>query len=453
MDTICAIATARAAAAIGIIRVSGPKAISICSKIIRLKSLQLSSVNSGQMRLGYVHDGDTNIDQVMCVVFRAPASYTGEDMVEINCHGGVMILSRVMKLLIKNGAVTAAPGEFTKRAFLNGKMDLIQAEAVGDLIDSCNRTDAALALERMSGRLSNEFNDIFDRLVMLNTDILAYIDFPDEGIADIKPDFVLSRLCGIRDSISKLEKSFELGSVIHDGADTAIIGAPNVGKSTLLNAILGYERAIVSDTAGTTRDMVKERVEMGGITLNLCDTAGIRDMAQEIERCGIEISCRTLNSADLVFAVFDASRPLCNDDLKIIDLCGKKTVIAVLNKCDLPRRIDTGYIKNKFIHTVEISARQKQGLEQLENIINGLFLSNKLSIESAAVITNTRHFERTVMAGKYVDSAIDTLERGFTLDVASVDITEAASQIGMITGQSVTDKIIDEIFSKFCVGK
>ena len=453
MDTICAIATARACAAIGIIRVSGERAFEICNKIIRLKNGNIISAKSAQMRLGYVHDGNADIDQVMCVSFRSPASYTGEDMVEINCHGSVMILNRIMKLLIKNGARSAQAGEFTKRAFLNGKLDLIQAEAVGDLIDAYNQTDAALALSHMSGGLSDEFNEIFNRLIDINTNILAYIDFPDEGLVDVDPCLMIDSLNKILKSLRSLAESFEIGSVIHDGADTAIVGAPNVGKSTLLNAILGYERSIVSKTEGTTRDMISERVTMGGVTLNLCDTAGIRKMAGEIEKRGIEITCRTLKNADLVFAVFDASRSLSDDDKKIIQLCKGKTAVAVLNKCDLTQTIDKKYIRDNFIHIVEISAEQKQGLEKLSEIINKLFLSDKVAIESGTVITNVRHYERAVKASEYVQAAINTLESGFTPDVASVDITEAASQIGMITGASVSDKIIDEIFSKFCVGK
>lgn len=453
MDTICAIATARAAAAIGIIRVSGENALEICDKIINLKSGSLSSTKSARMRLGLVHDGDTEIDQVLCAVFRSPASYTGENMVEINCHGSVMILERVMKLLIKNGARSAEPGEFTKRAFLNGKLDLIQAEAVGDLISSHSQTDAALALRRMSGRLSKEFDEIFAALVSLNTDILAYIDFPDEGLSDVEPQTILDTLQNIRERLIVLEKSFETGAVIRDGANTVIVGAPNAGKSTLLNAILGYERSIVSNTEGTTRDMVSERAVMGGITLNLCDTAGIREKADKIEQRGIEIARRTLQSADLVFAMFDGSRPLSDNDRKIALLCKDKTAIAVINKCDLPQKTDREYIYSEFIHVVEISAYQNLGLDKLSELVEKLFLSDKVTIESGKIITNARHFERAVKAREYTESAITTVENGFTPDLASVDITEAASQIGMITGASVSDKIIDEIFSKFCVGK
>lgn len=453
MDTICAIATARASSAIGIIRVSGKDAVSICNKIVKLKNGDLLSAKTAHMRIGCIYDGGLAVDEVLCAVFRAPSSYTGEDIVEINCHGSVMILERVMKLLIRNGARSAQGGEFTKRAFLNGRLDLIQAEAVGDLINSHNATDAALALSRMSGKLSDEFGKIFDSLVSLNTDILAYIDFPDEGLSDVEPQTVLAALGSLKDRLLRLEKSFDTGSVIRDGADTVIIGAPNVGKSTLLNAILGYERSIVSDIEGTTRDMVSERAVMGKVTLNLCDTAGIRERADEIERRGIEIAQRTLEGADLVFAVFDGSRPLSENDKKIAALCKGKTAVAVINKCDLPQKTDREYILNEFAHSVDISAAENRGLDALSEIVSGLFLSDKLSIESGMLITNTRHYERVVKAREFVESAISTVENGFTPDLASVDITSAASEIGMITGLSVSDKIIDEIFSKFCVGK
>lgn len=453
MDTICAVATARAAAAIGIIRVSGENALDICGKIAALKKGDLSSVPAAHMRLCKIHDEGYAVDEAMITVFRAPSSYTGEELVEINCHGSVIILERVMKLLIKNGARQALPGEFTKRAFLNGRLDLVQAEAVGDLISSVGEADAAAALGRMSGRLSDEFNEIFNSLVSLNTDILAYIDFPDEGLSDVEPQTILEKLRSADGRLLRLENSFKTGAVIRDGADTVIVGAPNVGKSTLLNSILGYERSIVSDIEGTTRDMVSERAVMGRIALNLCDTAGIREHAGEIEKRGIDIAGRALANADLVFAVFDGSRPLSENDKKIVKLCTDRPAVAVINKCDLPQKTDREYICSHFVHCVEISAAENRGLEKLERIISELFLSDSVSIESGMLITNIRHFERAVSARRYVRSAIDTIERGFTPDLASVDITEAASQIGMITGMSVSDKIIDEIFSKFCVGK
>lgn len=452
MDTICAIATAHATAAIGVIRVSGENALSICNKILKFKTGDIFSIPSHSMRLCTVSDGKYDIDSVLTAVFPAPKSYTGEDVVEINCHGGIAILDKVMKLLIKNGARAATGGEFTKRAFLNGKMDLLQSEAVIDLINSQTSLDASLALSRISGKLSGEFDSIFNELVSINTDILAYIDFPDET-EDTDAKTVLTRLCSVYDRLISLEKSFDTGSVIKDGADTVIIGTPNVGKSTLLNAILGYDRAIVSATAGTTRDMVTERAVMGNITLNLCDTAGIRENAEDIEKIGIDIAKRESETADIIFAVFDASRTLEKDDLEIIKLCQNKNAIALINKTDLKEKIDRQYISNNFIHTVDISAIEKSGIDRISDIINEMFLSDKVSVESGMLITNTRHFERVVKAREYVESAKNTLESGFTPDLASIDITEAASEIGQITGASVSERIIDDIFSKFCVGK
>ncbi len=453
MDTICAIATAKASSAIGVIRVSGENAVDICSKILFTKTGTLNSSPQAVMRLCKISDGKYDIDEALCAVFHAPHSYTGEDTVEINCHGGITILERVMKLLIKHGARSALGGEFTKRAFLNGKLDLLQAEAVCDLINSSTALDASLALSRMSGRLSNEFNSIFDGLVALNTDILAYIDFPDEGLIDIDTDSVISRLLEINSRLCRLENSFDTGSVIKDGANTVILGAPNVGKSTLLNAILGYNRSIVSDTAGTTRDMVTERAVMGDVTLNLCDTAGIREDAGTIEKMGINIAKREAESADLIFAVFDGARALNDNDKQIISLCENKTAIAVVNKSDLNEKTDRKYIESKFAHVIDISAANQTGIDRLAKLVQELFLSDMVSVESGMLITNARHFERVVKAREKCECALSTLQSGFTPDLASIDITEAASEIGQITGSSVSDRIIDDIFSKFCVGK
>lgn len=450
MDTICAIATARATAAIGVIRVSGDDAFKICEKIIKMKSKPLSQIPAAAMRLGTVYDGDTPIDEVLCCAFFAPNSYTGENTVEINCHGGIAIIERVLKLLIKSGARQADAGEFTKRAFLNGKLDLVQAEAVGDLIHSSSALGASLALSRMSGRLSGEFNEIFDALVSVNTDILAYIDFPDE-VDDVDEGSVLNTLYGINQKLVKLENSFNIGSAVTEGVNTVIVGAPNVGKSTLLNAILGYERAIVSDTAGTTRDMVSERAKMGDITLNLCDTAGIREAGGDIEKIGIDIAKRELGTAELVFAVFDGARALMHDDLEILKLCRDKNAIAVINKSDLETKLDEQLLKDSFTHCVEISAKNNDGIEKIAEIVNKKYAT--ADIQSGLMLTNVRHYQRVVKARELVENAVLSLERGFTPDLASVDITAAASEIGLITGAGVSDKIIDDIFSKFCVGK
>jgi len=450
MDTICAIATARATAAIGVIRVSGDNAFTICEKIIKMKTKPLSQMPAAAMRLGTIYDGDRPIDEALCCVFFGPNSYTGENTVEINCHGGIAILERVLKLLIKSGARQAEAGEFTKRAFLNGKLDLVQAEAVGDLIHSSSALGASLALSRMSGRLSGEFNDIFDALVSVNTDILAYIDFPDE-VDDVDADSVLATLYDINKKLILLENSFNIGSAVTEGVDTVIVGTPNVGKSTLLNAILGYERAIVSDTAGTTRDMVSERAKMGDITLNLCDTAGIREAGGDIEKIGIDIAKRELQSAELVFAVFDGARALSQDDMDIIDLCRGKNAIAVINKSDLEIRLDKALVCAAFEYVVEISAKNNDGIESIAKIVNERYSS--ADIENGLMLTNVRHYQRVVKARERVENAISSLEGGFTPDLASVDITDAASEIGLITGAGVSDKIIDDIFSKFCVGK
>jgi len=453
MDTICAIATAKATAAIGVIRVSGEDAFSICDSVIKMKNRPLCELSSTTMRMGTVYDGKNAVDEVLCAVFRAPNSYTGENIVEINCHGGIAILEHVLRLLIKNGARQAGAGEFTKRAFLNGKLDLVQAEAVGDLIHSQSALDASIALSHMSGRLSKSFDGIFEALVAINTDILAYVDFPEEGLYDVSSDTVLESLYDVREKLVALRKSFDIGSIIKDGADTVIVGTPNVGKSTLLNALVGFERAIVSDIAGTTRDAVTERVNVGGITLNLCDTAGIRETEGEIEKIGIDIARRSLENADLVFAVFDGSRTLSDDDLGIIDACEGKNAVAVINKADKELVCDMETVRAQFKDTVVISAKENQGIDGIADVVKCLFDVGGISPESSCMLTNLRHYERVVKSLEYTENAITTLENGFTPDLASVDITAAASEIALITGAGVSDRIIDDIFAKFCVGK
>ena len=305
----------------------------------------------------------------------------------------------------------------------------------------------------MSGRLSKSFDGIFEALVAINTDILAYVDFPEEGLYDVSSDTVLESLYDVREKLVALRKSFDIGSIIKDGADTVIVGTPNVGKSTLLNALVGFERAIVSDIAGTTRDAVTERVNVGGITLNLCDTAGIRETEGEIEKIGIDIARRSLENADLVFAVFDGSRTLSDDDLGIIEACEGKNAVAVINKADKELVCDMETVRARFKDTVVISAKENQGIDGIAEVVKRLFDVGGISPESSNMLTNLRHYERVVKSLEYTENAITTLENGFTPDLASVDITAAASEIALITGAGVSDRIIDDIFAKFCVGK
>ena len=452
MSTICALATAQLNAAIAIIRVSGERAIEICDRITVLKNGKLSGLTAAKERLAYIRDGDRDIDQAMVSVFFAPCSYTGEDMVELYCHGGLFVVQQVLKLLIREGCTLAQRGEFTKRAFLNGKLDLAQAEAVCELIEADTVQAASIAINHIKGRLSKSLNDVYDILTDISAQIAAYCDFPDEGLGQLDEKAVLGQLNTALNRLKKLEAGFETGTVLRDGVDTAIIGAPNAGKSTFLNAMLGYERSIVSDIAGTTRDIVGESVTLGGIRLNLMDTAGIRHGADKLEQLGIKLSKTAIDKAGFIFAVFDSSRKLTDDDYKVIKLIGNKPAVALVNKSDLPKNIDLEYIKENFIHIVEISAQTGSGLGQLEQIVKEIFLKQDIK-GTDEIVTNARQMQRISHAARALESAALAMEQGFTADVVAIDINIAMSSLGELTGQAVSEQVIDEVFDRFCVGK
>ncbi len=448
-NTICAIATAAATAALGVLRVSGPEAFDLVCPLLKTKAGKPVEPTPNRAVYCRIEKDGELFDEAVATFYQGPRSYTGEDTVELSCHGGLYVLRSVLDLLLRQGCRLAEAGEFSKRAFLNGKLDLIKAQAVIDLIEATSRAEQKNALSQLGGHLSQQISALYDRLVDLNLGLLAYVDFPEE--VDAPEEDTLAELNAISDQLEALIQGGHSGSLIREGLQIAIVGAPNVGKSTLMNRLLGYDRSIVSDIPGTTRDLVSEGLQLGGLKCRIADTAGIRETADVIEQQGVTIAKREAESAGLVFAVFDGSRPLPQDDKEVADAYGNHRNLAIINKGDLKQSIDDSYIQNKFKHIVYISAKDGDGCAALDE-----WVKTHYSVEDAqaqGVITSARQLQRLLMGKQLVDQAIAGLEQGFTPDLISLDITEAASAVGEVTGQTVTDEMIDKIFERFCVGK
>jgi len=443
-DTICAISTAPATAALGIIRISGTEALSILQSILNKPVREIGKASLRRIEF----EGEV-YDEAVVTVYKAPRSYTGEDTAELCCHGGLYVLKSVMELLLKQGCRPAEPGEFSKRAFLNGKLDLIKAQAVIDLIEATSRAEQKNALSQMEGHLSKKITALYERLVELNTALLAYVDFPEE--VDAPEEDTLVELKELDGQLTALLEGSDRGQLIREGLNIAIAGAPNVGKSTLMNQLLGYDRSIVSAIPGTTRDTVTEGCRLGGLKCHIADTAGIRETADPIEKQGIDIARKRAEEAAVVFAVFDGSRPLTEEDVALAEQFGKDGNLAIINKADLPQNTNKEYIKSKFIHCVEISAKNGDGCAALDEWVRQQFSVEDTSAEG--LITSVQQSGRLTEGQRHIRRAIDALEQGFTPDMASLDITEAAAAVGEVTGQTVTDQMIEQIFSRFCVGK
>ena len=447
-DTIAAIATAQAPGAIAIIRLSGDNALGIFQNIFSGK------INSARMMHygNFLVSGEV-IDNGLAVYMKGPHSYTGEDTVELFCHGSLVVARAILEELYKFGARPAKAGEFTRRAFLNGKLELSQAEAVIDLIDAETIEGAKSAANQMTGRMGKKINEVRYVLLDLISSFYAYVDYPDEDIEETKIGEMCEKLSEGIATLTKMIDSFEDGKIIKDGIRCAIIGRPNAGKSSLLNAVLGYDRSIVSNIPGTTRDTVEERARLGGISLRLIDTAGIRNSEDTIEKIGIERTNNAISEAQLVLAIFDGSEMLTDEDREIIRCAGTKKVIAVVNKNDLEIRIDMAEIEKFFGDNVcVISAKEEQGIDALSEKISKLFSDVEINTNGETV-TNARHVHALRTACECAESAFSALSCGFTPDVAIADLEGAVNALGEITGETASEQILSRIFERFCVGK
>ena len=451
--TIAAISTAQAPAGISVIRISGSDAVAIGDRVFKAKSNKLLREMTGYTcAFGAAYDGSEKIDECIAAVFRTPHSYTGEDVVELSCHGGVVVTARILRALFDAGASAAEPGEFTKRAFLNGKMDLIEAESVMDLISARSRGAARAALNVKEGALSRRIDAVKASLLLKAAHLNAWADYPEEDIPEVESRSLSDALDAAAGELNTLIRRFDNGRVLKDGVDAAIIGKPNVGKSTLMNLLAGFDRSIVTSVAGTTRDVVEEAVSLGDLVLNLSDTAGIHRTDDEVERIGVDKALGRLNSAALVLCVFDASREATDEDRQIIGAVDGVPAVAVLNKNDLPRRFDDTLLDGHFRAVVPMSAKNADGLGELVAVIRDICLGGEVDTTSALVY-NER--QRTLMKAAIdsLNDALTALTVGMTYDAVTVSIEEAIGALCELTGERVTDEVVDSVFHNFCVGK
>ena len=443
-DTIAAISSAAGNSGIGIIRVSGDEAIEVVDKIFRPanKNKKLANVESHTVHYGHIMDGDKTLDQVLVIVMKNPHSYTGEDTVEIDCHGGMLILKKVLDLVLKNGARTAEPGEFTKRAFLNGRIDLSQAEAVMDLINSKNDFALNSSIEQLK--------DIIYHIAYIE----SALDDPEHISLDGYDEEITEMLNENINKISKLVNSFDNGRIMKEGIKTVILGKPNAGKSSLLNLMLGEDRAIVTDIEGTTRDTLEENINFNGLSLKIIDTAGIRDTEDLVEQIGVNKAKEIAKEGDLIIYVVDGSRELDDNDREIIKLINDKQAIILVNKSDMDTVINIDDLKKDSNRDVILfSAKNGEGMDQLEEEIRNMFYSGKVTYNDQVYITNARHKEALENALESLKQVKNSVDAGMPEDFYSIDLMDAYTDLGLIIGESVEDDLVNEIFSKFCMGK
>lgn len=456
-DTIAAIATSMSSSGIGIVRISGEDAVSITDHIFKMKNQKkLSDMATHTIHYGHIVDGDEVIDEVMVLLMRGPKSYTREDTVEIDCHGGVYVMKRILETVIKYGARPAEPGEFTKRAFLNGRIDLAQAESVIDIIHSQNEFALKSSISQLSGSVSDKIKDI--RAVILHeiAFIESALDDPEHISLEGYPEKLSGIVTGVSKKIEKLLENSDNGKMLKEGISTVIVGKPNAGKSSLLNTLVGEERAIVTDIAGTTRDVLEEQINLNGILLNVIDTAGIRDTDDVVEKIGVDKAKKYLNDADLVIYVVDSSTKLDENDYEIMELLKNRQAIVLLNKSDLKPLTTSSDILSHVDNQckiISISAKEQTGIEALEETIKEMFFSGEVSFNDQVYITNIRHKTSLQEADKSLHLVLQSIADGMPEDFFSIDLMNAYEELGSIIGEAVEDDLVNEIFSKFCMGK
>lgn len=454
-DTIAAISTAIGEAGIAIVRMSGDDSINIIDKIfVSASKVKMAEAENRKFLYGHICDGDKKIDEVLVVKMKGPNSYTAEDIVEIHCHGGVVSVKRILNLILSKGARLAEKGEFTKRGFLNGRIDLTQAEAVIDLIKAKTDISFDFGLNQLGGALSEVLNKLKDELVSMQALIVANIDFPDEDIEDAAYNDLLDRSNKILEKMDKLLENSKNSRLLRDGINTVILGKPNVGKSSLLNGLLKYDRAIVTDIAGTTRDVIEDYINLDGVLLKISDTAGIRETEDEVEKIGVNIAREKLKDADLVIAIFDISRDFDQDDKEILKLIENKKHIIILNKDDLEQKISDDEIEKYFKDDyLRLSVMENESVMKVEKLIIDLFFDGELQISSDTVLSNLRHINALREAKKELLEVNESLNKRVFLDLIEVDLENVIAHISEITGTITTEDILDRVFSDFCIGK
>ena len=452
-STITAISTANGPGGIGVIRISGDDAFTIGDKIFKgVNGKKITDMQGYTAAYGFVYDGDEKLDEVVVTVFKAPHSYTGENVLEISCHGGMYITKQVLRAVINSGAVAAQAGEFTQRAFLNGKMDLAEAEAVMDIISAKGKTQARAALACREGKISKEIFKVNDILVSCAAHLSAWADYPEEDIPEVESSTLSKDLNNAKKIVENLLKNYDAGMVLKNGVDTIIVGKPNVGKSTLMNQLTGYEKSIVTDIPGTTRDIIEETVVLGDITLNLSDTAGLRDTDNIVEQIGVDRARKKLETGGLILAVFDATDELNVEDVNLLKTISFLPSVAISNKTDQTSVIDVEFIKSLVKNVVFISAKNGEGIGELIGIIEKI--TGTASFDpSVATLATERQRDCAVKALDAINEAINALEIGMTLDAVTVSIEDAVQSILEITGERAGEVIVHSVFSKFCVGK